>query len=380
MCVHGKFYKFVPESCQAPSGLRKFCMMKQGNKVTINDVARAAGVSKGTVDRVLHNRGEVSAASRQQVLDVIKELGYRPNIYASLLASRKEHRIVCIIPEFSAGEFWELTDKGIARGREFASGYGIPVHTVQYDQYDMESFQRACATALSENPTGVIIAPMFRVETLKFVKELKDRGIAYMYIDSKLEEDDYLAYFGMPMYQSGYLCADLLTDGRKVDRIYVIRIARDRKGHSDPTVTRRTGFMDYINEYYPDCEIENIFINPKDPEDIKARLDLMFMKDPDPHKFLVMFNSRIHLVADYLRARQIRTCRVVGFDVMERNLAAVRDGYVQLLIAQHSDNQVAAAINAMTEWLLISRPLSRKDNYTQMDILNRFNCDYYLQK
>ena len=112
--------------------------MKLLNKITINDVAKASGVSKGTVDRVLHNRGEVSSRSRERVLKVIEELGYRPNIYASLLASKKVHKIVCIIPEFAPGDFWELTDKGIKRGMELASSYGIPVVTVQYDQYDME--------------------------------------------------------------------------------------------------------------------------------------------------------------------------------------------------------------------------------------------------
>ena len=43
-------------------------MNNEGNKVTINDVAKAAGVSKGTVDRVLHNRGEVSRKSKEKVL------------------------------------------------------------------------------------------------------------------------------------------------------------------------------------------------------------------------------------------------------------------------------------------------------------------------
>lgn len=352
--------------------------MKLLNKITINDVAKASGVSKGTVDRVLHNRGEVSSRSRERVLKVIEELGYRPNIYASLLASKKVHKIVCIIPEFAPGDFWELTDKGIKRGMELASSYGIPVVTVQYDQYDMESFQRACCMTLDENPTGVIIAPMFRMETLKFVKELDTRGIAYMYIDSKLEDDDYLAYFGMPMYQSGYLCADLLTDGRDMKKVTIVRIARDKKGLSDPTVTRRTGFMDYMNEHYHDCVIENVFIDPKDRHDIYAKLDSLFETDPEQAGYMVMFNSRIHLVADYLRTRDIRSSRVVGFDVMERNLAALRDGYVQLLIAQHSDSQAASAISAMTDWLLLGKPLARKDNYTQMDILNRYNCDYYL--
>ena len=64
-------------------------MVPDSNMVTINDVAKAAGVSKGTVDRVIHNRGEVSAKSREKVLRVIEELGYKPNMYASMLASHK---------------------------------------------------------------------------------------------------------------------------------------------------------------------------------------------------------------------------------------------------------------------------------------------------
>ena len=350
--------------------------MEKNDKITINDVAKAAGVSKGTVDRVLHNRGEVSAASKAKVLKVIEELGFRPNVYASLLASRKVRKIVCLIPEFHPGEFWELTEKGIAAGKENAAKYGVSVQDIRYDQYDMESFQKACALTLEENPVGVVLAPMFRNETLKFVKELSQRGIYYVYIDSKLEEDGYLAYFGMPMYQSGYLCADILTMGRPVESVNIIRIARDKKGLSDPTLTRRTGFIDYINEHFPECEIRNIFIDPKDTAQRSEALDSMFSEFPSEH--LVMFNSRIHLVTDYLREKDIRSCRVVGFDVLEKNLAALRDGYVQALIAQHSDQQAAAAIDSIVETALLHRSLSKRDNFTQMDILNRYNCDYYM--
>ena len=352
--------------------------MNKGSKVTINDVARMSGVSKGTVDRVLHNRGEVSAKSRDRVLKVIEELGYKPNIYASLLASRKEHRIVCIIPEFTSGEFWELTEKGIGKGKDYASDYGISVEIQKYDQYSMESFQQACERTLAVDPAGVIVAPLFRAETFKFVTELKNRGIAYIYIDSKLEDDNYLGYFGLPMYQSGYLCADILTDGRDVRKVHIIRIARDKRGLSDPTVTRRTGLIDYIAEHYPDCRIENTFIDPKSREERYRKLDGMFAADPDPDKYIVMCNSRVHFVADYLRDRGIRTCRVVGFDVLDRNLSALRDGYVQALIAQHSDRQAASAITAITDYLILHTVPQKKDNYTQMDILNKYNCDYYI--
>ncbi len=350
--------------------------MEREGKITINDVAKAAGVSKGTVDRVLHDRGEVSEKSKAKVLRVIEELGFKPNLYASLLASRREHKVVCIIPEYNRGEFWELTEKGIEAGRMNVAKYGVSVVTERYDQYDIESFQRACEKTLEEGPVGVVLAPMFRNETLKFVKEFAARGISYVYIDSKLEEDGYLAYFGMPMYQSGYLCADILTLGMPVKSVNIIRIARDKKGLSDPTLTRRTGFVDYISEHFPECEIRNVFIDPKDRERRYRALDEMFRNTPSGH--IAMFNSRIHLVAEYLRDNDIHDCRVVGFDVLEKNLAAMKDGYVQALIAQHSDQQAAAAIETVVDHALLHMPLSKRDNFTQMDILNRYNCDYYL--
>ena len=50
------------------------------DKIRIKDIARLANVSTGTVDRVLHNRGEVSAKSREKVEKVLKEINYQPNI------------------------------------------------------------------------------------------------------------------------------------------------------------------------------------------------------------------------------------------------------------------------------------------------------------
>ena len=63
----------------------------QTEKVRIKDIAEKSGVSIGTVDRVLHNRPNVSAKSRKKVEDVLKEINYRPNLYASVLASKKKY-------------------------------------------------------------------------------------------------------------------------------------------------------------------------------------------------------------------------------------------------------------------------------------------------
>jgi len=353
--------------------------MKFGNKVTINDVAEMAGVSKGTVDRVLHDRGEVSAKSKEKVLRAIEELGFRPNLHASLLASQKEHVILCLIPDYLPGEFWSLTEKGLMEGASSVARYGIRIQILKYDQYSVASFRKACESALELEPSGVIIAPMFKDETYNFVCELQNRSVPYIYVDSKIDDDRYLAYFGMPMYQSGRLCADILTGGRYVpEKVHVVRIARDKEGLSDPTSSRRKGFEDYMSEHYPDVVIENVFIDPKDFKEIDAKLDETVGADKDRMKFIVMFNSRIHIVADYLERRKIKKCRVVGFDALDKNMAALKKGHVHALIAQHTDRQASQAVISLGDHLILHAPVARKDNYTQMDILTYYNCDYYL--
>ncbi len=353
-------------------------MNTEGKQVTINDVAKAAGVSKGTVDRVLHNRGEVSRKSKEKVLRIIKELGYKPNFYASFLASPKERIIQCLIPDFQPGEFWSMAEKGVDDAAALVSRYGVRVETVKYEQYSVESFRKACAGILSNPPMGVLVAPVFGEETKKFANELAARNVPYVFLDSKIDDDDYLAYFGMPMYQSGLLCADALVGGRKLpEKVLMVRIARDKSGLSDPTAERRAGFIDYMNEHCPSVKIENILINPNDPESIYQTLDEGIGREHGT-KFIVMMNSRIHLVADYLEDRNIHDCRVVGFDALEKNMDALRRGNVDVLIAQHTDRQAMDAVSALSDLMIFGTAAEKKDNYTQMDILTRYNCDYYL--
>jgi LacI family transcriptional regulator len=140
---------------------------------------------------------------------------------------------------------------------------------------------------------------------------------------------------------------------------------------------RRKVFRDYMAEKHPDTEIVNMFIDPKDRSAMDAALDEVFAGN-NGEKYIVMFNSRVHLVADYIRRRELKDCRVVGFDVLEKNLNSLRDGSVQLLIAQHTDSQTIAAVNALVDYILLGKPVAKKDNFTQMDILNRYNCEYYL--
>ncbi|HNR97423.1 MAG TPA: LacI family DNA-binding transcriptional regulator [Anaerolineae bacterium] len=92
-------------------------------RVTMSDVARAAGVSLMTVSRVLNNKGDVSAATRQRVQDVICQLGYRPSSVARSLVTSRTRTVGLVVPDNANPFFSEL-----ARGVEhtaYASGYSV---------------------------------------------------------------------------------------------------------------------------------------------------------------------------------------------------------------------------------------------------------------
>jgi DNA-binding LacI/PurR family transcriptional regulator len=78
---------------------------KSKERITIADVAEKADVSAMTVSRVLNNKGEISEATRQHVLTVMHELGYRPNRVARSLATAKTLKIGVIVPSISSAYF-----------------------------------------------------------------------------------------------------------------------------------------------------------------------------------------------------------------------------------------------------------------------------------
>lgn len=342
--------------------------------ITILDIARRSGLSKGTVDRVLHNRGEVSKKSYDKVMRVIEELGYEPNVYASLLASNKQYTIAVLIPDAAPGEFWEISRRGIDLELSTPLSSGMNVVHVGYDQYDGASFSAACRKILDLKPDGVVLAPMYKSESLAFVGELAAAQIPYAYVDSKLEEENYLAYFGMPMVQSGHLCGDLLTQGHRIQSVLIVRIRRNDEDRYDPNVHRRAGFLDYMLEHCPDCNIHYLFIDPTHPERIDSQLSEFHAAHPEVRN-LVMFNSRIYLVAPFIEKNYVEGLRVVGFDNLDANVAALKKGCVTMLIAQHPDQQVAQAIQTLSEFITLKKRPARRDNLVHMDILTRYNAD-----
>lgn len=130
-------------------------MAQNDNKrtLTLRDVSEASGVSEMTVSRVLRNRGDVSDATRDRVLEAARRLGYVPNKIAGALASQRVNLVAVIVPSLSNLVFPEVLS-GISEELEET---GLqPVFGVT--NYSAEKEESVLYEMLSWRPSGVIIA------------------------------------------------------------------------------------------------------------------------------------------------------------------------------------------------------------------------------
>lgn len=78
---------------------------------TINDVCKAAGVSKATVSRVINGSDLVKEKTREAVIAAIEALGYQPNVLAQALATNSSNSIGIVLPHFDSNYFGSILRK-----------------------------------------------------------------------------------------------------------------------------------------------------------------------------------------------------------------------------------------------------------------------------
>jgi len=352
-------------------------MQKINNKAaTIFDVAEKAGVSRGTVDRVIYGRGRVSQQTRDKVQKAIEELNYSANANASNLASKKEYAFSCLIPEFKKGDYWEEMNNGFLAAVKDITSYSIHLTIHHYDQQDISSFLRESELILSEKPAGVIMNTVFREQVTEFCKKLEQDNIPYAFVDNKIDELDYTLYYGVDPYKSGALGAWLLTTRTEPREIALVRLLRDPSRKADPNRPRRHGFSDYIEDFFPKCKIHTVFIDPDKPESILATLESIFAQHPGI-KQIAMTNSRIYLLGEYLRKHPSADRIVVGFDDLEKNLDCLKEGIISALVTRHIPVQAYNALTTFAECIIRNKRPEHKNHFVHMDILTQMNLDNY---
>lgn len=351
------------------------------NRVRIKDIAEKAGVSKGTVDRVLHKRGNVSPEARQKVLEAIEELDYQRNIIASALAYNRVWKIAALLPRPEQDPFWQQPKTGINRAYRAVRDYGVTIDFYHFSEADAEEFVAANKKVLEGSYDAVLVAPIFAKEGHLFLDQCHQQGLKYVQINTYLprEDDSFLCYIGQDSYQSGMLAAKLLSFGVSEGDTAMILHLEKAVYNSMHLVEKEKGFKDFLEQNpakdiaFYHASFEDIF----DKEAFVRFLDKTLKEHPKIAGIFVSTSRAFHLV-EVLDLIGRSHMKVLGFDLIDHNLSHLETNKINFLINQNPLKQGYLGIINIFNHLVLKREV-KKIQYLPLDVVMRENMQYYIE-
>lgn len=353
-------------------------MEKQQDKIRIKDIALAAGVSVGTVDRVIHGRSGVSLSSRRKVEEALERMNYQPNMYASALAANKRYALVCLLPAHSKGDYWEEVEKGMKKAANVFSDFNVTLHTLYYDQYETNSFTSDILDFTKLKPDGVILSPKTELETVQLIASLDDRKIPYVFIDSTISSSSPLAFYGQHAHQSGFFAArivSLMTKGYK--DLVIFRLVYEGRSGSNQQLEREKGFRESIKQLHPEIQLLELDLYAKQPEENERLMNDFFAHHPNV-SYGITFNSRAYLIAEYMKAHYRKDFHLLGYDLISRNITCLRSGFIDFIIAQQPFLQGYGSVESLCNHLILKKTV-KQNHYMPLSLISVENLDFYLE-
>jgi len=322
--------------------------------VGIKDIARALGISTGTVDRALHDKPEVSPATRARVLSTAEALGYRPNLAARYLQSRKQLRISVQLPQQIA-LFWDSLREGI---REAAEPFGPALH-VDFRSYprlgdgDIPLFD----ASLQDGTNGVIIAPGNPVSLAPHLRKAARHDIPVVCVVTDAPEELRLTSVSADPFTVGAVAGELLArflPGGGEVAFFTGWVTMQE--HAE----KLRGFKSSLS-----CSGRNVTLHPvveaHDDEREGHRRALKALRDnPALRGIYVSTVNSLPVLHAAEEAGRLSSLIVVTTDLFPELVEWIRAGKVAATVYQRPVNQGRLALQALYQFLLHgTRPASR---------------------
>lgn len=347
-------------------------------RVRIKDIAELAGVSIGTVDRVLHNRGEVNAKTRRMILELVKHLNYTPNLVAKSLSLKKGFRIALLLPEGgTVNPYWKKPLEGIQQALEELKDYNTEIELYNFDSGQEKSFDEKFDLMISQKPDGIIFAPHFTECSEKKVAACEELKIPYIFIDTFLENESGLGFFGQDAFQGGMVAAKLIHYGQpRSTKILILHLGKN-KAITSHMQMREQGFLFYFKSHVKemDLDIVTLVLDLSLSSEPDQSLLEFLSSNPDVNGIFVT-NSRAHKVASCLSNNGHKKIILAGYDLIDENMVFLNNGFIDFLICQKPEQQGYKSIIAMFNYLLTGK-MPDRINHSPIDIVIKENCNCY---
>lgn len=348
--------------------------MKAQN-VRIKDIARLAGVSIGTVDRVLHNRGNVSPEALVKVNAVLEQIDYKPNLIARTLGSNKSFRIAVLLPDPQVDPYWSQAHAGILQSKTEWAQYSIQVEINFFNLMDKSSFQKIAIETEQSKPDAILIAPIFYHESLPVFERFHQSEIPFILFNTHIKEAQPLSFIGQDLYQSGKVGAELMNLGQHDPGTFAVLHVDEDVHESIHLLEKERGFREYFDQKKLKVNIIDFILNPNDPL-FNSKLEQL-LNEPSLRGIFVSTSKGTAVAASFLQKHGKNNIRLVGYDMLEENLRFLESGIIDFLINQNPKRQAALGVDHLANFLMFKKPAPAYDLFP-LEVITQQNVASYL--
>ena len=223
---------------------------------SIKKIAEIAGVSRGTVDRALNNRGEVNEEVAERIRAIARDLGYKTNRAGLALAARKHPLKIGAVFPSEGNPYFDDVITGLRESEKELSDYAVSVSLKTTRGFSADAQIQRIDELISEGVQALILCPVNEKIMVDKINSLVDAGIPVITSNSDLENSKRLCYVGTDYSKSGRMAAGLLglvAAGNPMN-VVILTGSIHVLGHNQSI----SGFYSVIKKDYPNITVSDV--------------------------------------------------------------------------------------------------------------------------
>lgn len=339
--------------------------------MTIKEIARICGVSRGTVDRVVNKRGRVKPETEEMIMRVIAEHGYTKNTVAQALTVKKKEPVIGVILCSEGNPFFDDVIDGFKKAEEDLRDYGVSMILRTMCGHSV-SEQLALIDGLAGKISALVIQPINSRRIAARLLALREEGVPAVTVNTDIDTHVRSCYVGSHYETGGAVAAGmmaLVTGGRA--KLAVVEGVHTLMGH----VLRQKGFEEHLKKTCPGIEIVSRAPALDDPEQAYRAAKGMLFAHPEIDAMFVVAAGVYDACRAVIDAGREKDVRVVAYDDVPSTKEMMRRGIVRAVVCQQPFEQGWRAAHEAFELILSGGAAQRTDKIMENQIKIAENID-----
>lgn len=334
---------------------------------TIKEIAALAGVSRGTVDRVLNGRPGVKPDTAELIRAIAAEVNYRPDLAGQILAARKKGlRLGFFSLEGDEYTFFHEVNQAARKKAEELNNLGVEVVFYLVREFAPPALEALADQVRADRVDGMAMLPMSTPVILNLMRELEAWGIPLIFFNIDEPSVKRLCFVGCDYVRAGRVAAGLCaltTGGRGTVGLLTLH---DSTNYS--FLDRARGFLTEINERYPDMHVLNGGVPTIFQHGDYSSVHALFREHQSLSAIYIVNLGDYSVCQEAHSAAAGRRLSIITNDLVPAQRQMLQEGIISATLGQQPEVQGALPLQMLYETLAFDDPPKSGRRFTGLNI------------